>query len=182
MILILQHVSRGYLAPTFTAPTPPSRPVPVPKGMMGRWCWWQTLARALTSSTDRGNTTTSGGRQLWGTNESLTDEHEVASGTKAEKTNYPKYDRVPKHNFQQYYVQCKVYFVLCQKKTWCRLTEGASDLWTDSSLPCCSLTASANETASSPQMTLNSESTRSMAALYAQTKKTLKMGWVITTT
>jgi len=32
--------------------------------MMGSWWWWQILARALTSSTDRGNTTTSGGRHL----------------------------------------------------------------------------------------------------------------------
>jgi len=50
--------------PTCRAPTPPSRPVPVPNGMMGSWWWWQILARALTSSTDRGNTTTSGGRHL----------------------------------------------------------------------------------------------------------------------
>lgn len=66
--MIFKHICRSYLVPTFTAPTPPSRPVPVPKGMMGRWCWWQTLARALTSSTDRGNTTTSGGRHLGGAN------------------------------------------------------------------------------------------------------------------
>lgn len=69
MMMIFKRIYRGYLVPTFTAPTPPSRPVPVPKGMMGRWCLWQTLARALTSSADRGNTTTSGGRQLGGTNE-----------------------------------------------------------------------------------------------------------------
>lgn len=49
---------------TFIAPTPPSKPVPVPKGMMGRRCLWQTFAKALTSSTQRGNTTTSGGRHL----------------------------------------------------------------------------------------------------------------------
>lgn len=62
---------------TFTAPTPPSKPVPVPKGMMGRRCLWQTFAKALTSSTQRGNTTTSGGRHLHKNNAMLS--HSVFS-------------------------------------------------------------------------------------------------------
>lgn len=62
---------------TFIAPTPPSKPVPVPKGMMGRQCLWQTFAKALTSSTQRGNTTTSGGRHLHKNNAMLS--HSVFS-------------------------------------------------------------------------------------------------------
>lgn len=44
---------------------------------MGRRCLWQTFAKALTSSTQRGNTTTSGGRHLHRNNAMLS--HSVFS-------------------------------------------------------------------------------------------------------
>lgn len=61
---------------------------------------------------------------------------------------------------------------------------GETDLCTDSSLPCCSLTASPNEMPSSPHIDLNAERTLSRAALYAHTHtqmiKHSDGEWVIT--
>lgn len=44
-----------------------------------------------------------------------------------------------------------------------------TDLWTDSSLPCCSLTAWPRETPSSPQMVLKAERTLSWCTLWRHT-------------
>jgi hypothetical protein len=48
-----------------TGMIPPSRPVPVPNGITGTFCWLQILTHSLTWFTDSGNITTSGTQGLY---------------------------------------------------------------------------------------------------------------------